>query len=102
VAIVTGARNNLGRAFAIALARNGANIVVHYHRAETQAEAEETASLVRAQGVEAVLVQGDLSIIANIRKMYDVAMNEFGRVDIVVNNAGYIKKKRFVEITEGI
>jgi NAD(P)-dependent dehydrogenase (short-subunit alcohol dehydrogenase family) len=100
VAIVTGARNNLGRAFAIALARNGANIVVHYHRAETQAEAEETASLVRAQGVEAVLVQGDLSIIANIRKMYDVAMNEFGRVDIVVNNAGYIKKKRFVEITE--
>jgi NAD(P)-dependent dehydrogenase (short-subunit alcohol dehydrogenase family) len=100
VAIVTGARNNLGRAFAIALARNGANIVVHYHRAETQAEAEETASLVRAQGVEAILVQGDLSIIANIRKMYDVAMKEFGRVDIVINNAGYIKKKPFVEITE--
>ena len=100
VAIVTGARNNLGRAFAIVLAHNGANIVVHYHRAETQAEAEETASLVRAEGVKAVLVQGDLSIVANIRKMYDVAMNEFGRVDIVVNNAGYIKKKPFVEITE--
>ena len=74
--------------------------MVHYHRAETQAEAEETASLVRAEGVKAVLVQGDLSIVANIRKMYDVAMNEFGRVDIVVNNAGYIKKKPFVEITE--
>ena len=100
VAIVTGARNNLGRAFAIVLARNGANIVVNYHRAETQAEAEETASLVRAEGVKAVLVQGDLSIVANIRKMYDVAINEFGRVDIVVNNAGYIKKKPFVEITE--
>jgi NAD(P)-dependent dehydrogenase (short-subunit alcohol dehydrogenase family) len=100
VAIVTGARNNLGRAFAVVLARNGADIVVHYHRAETQAEAEETASLVRGEGVKAVLVQGDLSIVANIRKMYDVAMNEFGRVDIVVNNAGYIKKKPFVEITE--
>ena len=92
VAIVTGARNNLGRAFAIVLAHNGANIVVHYHRAET--EAEETASLVRAEGVKVVLVQGDLSIVANIRKMYDVAMNEFGRVDIVVKNAGYIKKSR--------
>ena len=100
VAIVTGARNNLGRAFAIVLARNGANIVVHYHRAETQAEAEETASLVRAEGVKAALVQGDLSVVDNIRRMYDVAMNEFGRVDIVVNNAGYIKKKPFVEITE--
>ncbi len=100
VAIVTGARNNLGRAFAIVLARKGANTVVHYHRAETQAEAEETASLVRAEGVEAVLVQGDLSIVANIRRIYDVAINEFGRVDIVVNNAGYIKKKPFVEITE--
>lgn len=100
VAIVTGARNNLGRAFAVVLARNGANIVVHYHRAETEVEAEETASLVRAEGVKAVLVQGDLSIVANIRKMYDVAINEFGRVDIVVNNAGYIKKKPFVEITE--
>ena len=42
VAIVTGARHNLGRAFAIVLAHNGANIVVHYHRAETWAEAEET------------------------------------------------------------
>jgi NAD(P)-dependent dehydrogenase (short-subunit alcohol dehydrogenase family) len=100
VAIVTGARNNLGRAFAITLACNGANLVVHYHRAETQAEAEETANLVRAQGVEAVLVQGDLSIITNIRKMYDVATKEFGRIDIVINNAGYIRKKPFVEITE--
>jgi Enoyl-(Acyl carrier protein) reductase len=47
-----------------------------------------------------VLVQGDLSIVANIRRMYDVAMKEFGRVDIVVNNAGYIKKKPLVEVTE--
>lgn len=100
VAIVTGARNNLGRAFAVGLARNGASVVVHYHRAQSRNEAEETARLVRAQGGKAVLVQGDLSVVANIRKLYDVAIRELGRVDIVVNNAGYIKKGPFTEITE--
>jgi NAD(P)-dependent dehydrogenase (short-subunit alcohol dehydrogenase family) len=44
--------------------------------------------------------QGDLSIVTNIRRMYDVATNEFGRVDIVVNNAGYIKKGPLAEVTE--
>lgn len=100
VAIVTGARNNLGRAFAIALARNGADVVVHYHRKETRREAEETARLVREQGVKAVLVDGDLGKLANVRRMYDVAVKELRRVDIVVNNAGYIRKRPFVEITE--
>ncbi|HVE87667.1 MAG TPA: SDR family oxidoreductase [Myxococcales bacterium] len=100
VAIVTGARSNLGRAFAVGLARNGANVLVHYHRAKSRAEAEETARQVTAQGVKAVLFEGDLSVVANIRKMYDTAVNELGRVDIVVNNAGFIRKAPMVEITE--
>jgi NAD(P)-dependent dehydrogenase (short-subunit alcohol dehydrogenase family) len=100
VAIVTGARNNLGRAFAVALARNGADVLVHHHREETKDQAEETARLVRAHGVRAALVQGDLSVVANVRKMYDVAIAELGRVDIVINNAGYIRKAPFTEITE--
>jgi NAD(P)-dependent dehydrogenase (short-subunit alcohol dehydrogenase family) len=100
VAIVTGARNNLGRAFAVALARMGANVLVHYHRAETRKEAEETAKLVRAQNVKAALVDGDLSKLANVRKMFDAAQKQLGRIDIVVNNAGYIRKKPIAEITE--
>ncbi|MEL6470433.1 MAG: SDR family oxidoreductase [Cyanobacteria bacterium J06623_4] len=100
VAIVTGARANLGRAFAQAFARQGADVVVHYHRAETIGEAEETARLVREQGGRAALVQGDLGQAANVKKMFDVAFNEFGRADILVNNAGAIVKKAIADVTD--
>ncbi len=100
VAIVTGARNNLGRAFAVALARNGADVVIHYHRAATRMEAEETARLVGSHGVRALLVEGDLSKVAQVRNLYDLAIRELGHIDIVINSAGYIRKCPFVEITE--
>jgi NAD(P)-dependent dehydrogenase (short-subunit alcohol dehydrogenase family) len=100
VAIVTGARNNLGRAFAIGLARNGANVVVHYHREATRNEAEETARLVQQQGTRAILISGDLSQVTNIRRLFDETMKAFGRVDIVVHSAGQIVKKPLAEVTE--
>jgi NAD(P)-dependent dehydrogenase (short-subunit alcohol dehydrogenase family) len=100
VAIVTGARNNLGRGFAIGLARMGADVVVHFHREATRDQAEETARLVREQGTRAILVSGDLSQVANIRKLFDEATKAFGRVDIVVHNAGSLVKKPLAEITE--
>ncbi|MBE9141277.1 SDR family oxidoreductase [Nodosilinea sp. LEGE 07088] len=100
VAIVTGARANLGRAFALAFARQGADVVVHYHRAETIGEAEETARLVREQGSRAALAQGDLGQATNVKQMFDVAFNEFGRVDILVNNAGAIVKKPIADVTD--
>ncbi len=99
-AIVTGARNNQGRAYAAALAAMGADVVVHYHRAETKDQAEETARLVRAQGAKAVLVQGDLGYLANVKKVFDSAQSNFGRIDILVNTVGYIVKKPMAEITE--
>jgi len=100
VAIVTGARANLGRGFAQALARQGADVVVHYHRAETVREAEETARLVREQGSRAVLVSGDLGKTENVQRMFKTAMDSFGRVDILVNNAGAIVKKAIADITD--
>jgi NAD(P)-dependent dehydrogenase (short-subunit alcohol dehydrogenase family) len=99
-AIVTGARNNQGRAFAAALAAMGADVVVHYHRAETKDQAEETARMVRANGAKAVLVQGDLADLANVKKTFDAAQSNFGRIDILVNTVGYIVKKPMAEITE--
>jgi NAD(P)-dependent dehydrogenase (short-subunit alcohol dehydrogenase family) len=99
-AIVAGARNNQGRAYAAALAAMGADVVVHYHRAETKDQAEETARLVRAQGSKAVLVQGDLADVPNVKKLFDAAQSNFGKVDILVNTVGYIIKKPIADITE--
>lgn len=100
VAIVTGARANLGRGFAEALARHGANVVVHYHREATKNEAEETAKLVEAQGAKAALVSGDLGKAEVVKQTFDTAFENFGRLDIVVNNAGAIIKKPMAEVTD--
>ena len=100
VAIVTGARANLGRGFAEALAKHGADIVVHYHRESTKDQAEETASLVEAQGARAALVQGDLGQVETVMRTFDTAIENFGRLDILVNNAGAIVKKPMAEVTD--
>ena len=100
VAIVTGARNNLGRGFAERLAQMGADVVVHYHREETRAEAEGTAELVRAEGQRAALISGNLGNSANVTAMFDLAEAEFGGVDILVHTCGTIIKKPVAEFTD--
>jgi NAD(P)-dependent dehydrogenase (short-subunit alcohol dehydrogenase family) len=100
VAVVTGARNNQGRAYAVALARLGADVVLHFHRAETQDQNDETARLVRAQGVRVATTLGDLGEVSNVKKIFDTAQSQFGRIDIVVNTVGLIIKKPLAEVTE--
>ncbi len=100
VAIVTGARANLGRGFAEALAKHGADVVVHYHRESTRDQAEKTAKLVEAQGTRAALVQGDLGQTETVKRMFDTALENFGQMDILVNNAGAIVKKPMAEVTD--
>ncbi len=90
VALNTGARNNLGRGYAVALARNGADVVVHYHREATRNQAEETARLVQQQGTQALLVSGDLSEVANIKKLFDETTKAFGTVVPLVFASGQV------------
>jgi NAD(P)-dependent dehydrogenase (short-subunit alcohol dehydrogenase family) len=99
-AIITGSARNLGRAFAVSLARLGADIVVHYNAAASRADAEETERLVREQGSRATLVAGDLTDTATPARLFDQAIDAFGGVDILINNAGIILKKPIGEITE--
>ncbi|MGL4235747.1 SDR family oxidoreductase [Tabrizicola sp.] len=100
VAIVTGARNNQGRAYAVELARMGADLVLHYHRAETLAEVEETAALVQAEGVRTALVSGDLGDPAVARAVFDLADSTYGGADILVHTAGAIIKKPVAEFAD--
>ncbi len=100
VAVVTGARNNFGRAFAVALAKGGANVLIHYHREESLTEAKETERLVQTEGVKTALAVGDLGQAQIVKAMFDTAVREFGKVDIVISNAGAIIKKPVAQITD--
>jgi NAD(P)-dependent dehydrogenase (short-subunit alcohol dehydrogenase family) len=89
IVLVTGASTGLGRAVAVETARRGARaVVVNY--ASSAAEAEETARLVRAEGAEAVVVQGDVAADADCRRIADAAL-PYGRIDALFNNAGTTK-----------
>ena len=84
VAIVTGAGRGLGRAMSIALAEAGADIVAV---ARTLAQLEETAQQVQATGRRCLVVPTDVTDSAQVNAMVEKAMAEFGRIDILLNNA---------------
>ena len=89
VVVVTGASTGLGRAIAVETASRGAAaVVINYARSVD--EAQETARLVEAQGAKAVLVQGDVALDADCRKIA-AAAEPFGRIDALFNNAGTTK-----------
>ena len=86
-AIITGGDSGIGRAVAIAYAREGADILIAY--LEERDDANEVAALVEKEGRKIVLVEGDLRSAAHCRKVVDRAVREFGGVDILVNNAAH-------------
>lgn len=86
VAIVTGASRGIGRAIALALATEGAKVVVNYASSSTAAE-ELTAEIIAAGG-EAIALGADVSQAPQVDKLIDDTMKKWGRVDILVNNAG--------------
>ncbi|HUJ60223.1 MAG TPA: SDR family oxidoreductase [Kofleriaceae bacterium] len=100
VTLITGAARNLGRALAVALGHGGNAVVVHHRGAGSAGDAAETARQVEAAGGRALIVAGDLAQVAAIRDLFDAALAAFGRIDVVINNAGMIVKKPIVEITE--
>lgn len=87
VAVITGGDSGIGRAVAIAYAREGADILISY--LNEQEDARETARHVEAAGRRCVLVPGDIAEAAHCRAIIDRAVSEFGRIDILVNNAAF-------------
>jgi len=88
-AVITGSSAGVGRATAIALAERGCAVVINYNRSHP--EAEEAAGLCRAKGAMAIVVQADVSIDADCRRLIRSAVDSFGHLEILVNNAAVTK-----------
>ncbi|MBP2548633.1 NAD(P)-dependent dehydrogenase (short-subunit alcohol dehydrogenase family) [Neorhizobium galegae] len=86
-AVITGSDSGIGRAVAIAFAREGADVVISY--LDEDEDAAETARLVEEAGRKAVLVAGDLQSPEHCRKVIDTAVQQLGGIDILVNNAAH-------------
>ena len=96
-ALVTGASRGIGRSIAIALAREGASVVVNYR--SRSADAEQVANKIRASGGEAVCEQADVSNEADVNRLVDRSLQAFRHVDILVNNAGIAQVKPLDQLT---
>lgn len=97
-ALVTGAGRGIGRAIAIALAENGMNVVVNYNGSADKAE--ETSEIIRGMGVKAVAYKCNVADFEECKKMIDDVIAEFGRIDVLVNNAGITRDNLLMKMSE--
>jgi len=101
VVLIAGGAKNLGGLLARDLAAHGAKAVaIHYNSAASAADAEATASAVRAAGAQAVTLQGNLTTAAAIEKLFADTVAAVGRPDIAINTVGKVLKKPMVDISE--
>lgn len=95
-AIITGGDSGIGRAVAIAYARDGADLLISYPNEEEDAQC--VAELIEAEGQKCILMAGDISEPAHCRAIVELAVSELGGVDILVNNAAH--QANFEQIEE--
>jgi NAD(P)-dependent dehydrogenase (short-subunit alcohol dehydrogenase family) len=100
VAIVTGASQGIGRAIALGLAQAGTHVVLAKYPSAREAEIKQVQADIEALGRKALIVQTDVSQVAQVRAMVDKAVEAFGRVDILVNNAGWTGNSLALDVTE--
>jgi NAD(P)-dependent dehydrogenase (short-subunit alcohol dehydrogenase family) len=94
-AIITGGDSGIGRAVAIAFAREGADVLISYLSEDE--DAKETAKYIEEEGKKAVLVKGDISEEAHCKKIIQQAVDNFGQIDILVNNAAFQMARESLE-----
>lgn len=100
VVLIAGGAKNLGGLLSKSVASKGAKVVIHYNSDKTKAEAEQTLADIKNNGGEAILVQADLTNVANITNLFAKAKEAFGSVDVAINTVGMVLKKPFTETTE--
>lgn len=101
VAVVTGASQGIGKEICIALAKEGANVVINYVDFKNNQElAEDTKKEIEAFGVKAIIVQANVASLEETGAMCKEVMKTFGRIDILVNNAGITKDNLIMRMKE--
>src|SRR5689334_13685331 len=98
VAIVTGGSRGIGAAIALELAKNGVNIVINYNSRKELAD--KMVAEINEFGVEALAVQADVSNSKEAANLVNEAVNHFGKVDILINNAGITRDSTFKKLSE--
>ena len=98
VILVTGSSRGIGAAIAQSLAEAGAKVIVNY--AGGKAEADQTVAAIKAAGGEAIALQADVSKPAEVTALFDRAIEHYGRIDVLVNNAGIMITKLLKDITD--
>lgn len=98
VALVTGASRNIGRAIVEELTERGSDLIVNTRG--RRAESEAVAEAARKQGVRALSLIADVGVAADVRRLAELALKEFGKVDIVVNNAAIRPEAPFLELSD--
>ena len=101
VALVTGGSQGLGKAICLALAAEGAKVVVNYYPPEAENAAKVVAE-VRGRGVDALAVAADIGVEADVQRMFDQIGEVFGRCDVLVNNAAYCPSGPLASYTEDV
>ena len=97
VALITGAGRGIGSVAAEAFAREGANLVLNYGSARE--DAEKLATRVRGLGVDAITIQADVSKPDEVQSMVNQALDKFGKIDVLYNNAGVLHRVQPEELT---
>jgi NAD(P)-dependent dehydrogenase (short-subunit alcohol dehydrogenase family) len=100
VALVTGSAKRIGRAVAVRLATEGADVVIHYNRSKP--EADEAVAEIAKLGRKSVALQADLCSLAEIKRLFQQTNENFGRLDILVNNAANFIPAHLEDTTEKI
>jgi len=98
VALVTGAGKRLGRAVAIGLAEQGADVVIHYRSSE--GEAYEAVAEVKKLGRRSIALQADLARVSDLPKLFQEVESNFGRLELLVNSAANFLQTEFASTTE--